>query len=393
MITQQLINRGGSKLEVTRHFIENGLDIPIPESVFWYSGQSLDSIRRDFERLRKPVIVRGSHPNDWHGMVGVIPTIRDVHTLSQVDKAIREIEAFMRTPEMKDFAEDEGFGYTPKAHALIQEQSCSPIGGSMLRYPNEPDKLIIEYVNCSARRRNRESILLAKYEEGSHVLSHSSLERSVRITDEELLQLIEMYKKVESCGLLPSGWSYHMEFGLSPLFFYQIRPFKQIEKPSFSVDQLYLGDTPHLRFDHTIGITPKEGIVLPFSVVPIAEFVFSTHEKPVCDITKPYGLVLDPREYYEDYAQFIPSGFYDNMPITVPIGRMVAFFKWEYLIDLFHGSYRFMKKAMISGFKYQSYNLGNTTLWGIPYSLQNYRGIGKLISDGTAGVFIPEEYL
>ena len=53
VISQELIGRGGSKLEITRALLEQEADVPIPNSIWRYYGQSLDSIREGFERLKK----------------------------------------------------------------------------------------------------------------------------------------------------------------------------------------------------------------------------------------------------------------------------------------------------------------------------------------------------
>ena len=64
MISDAIIQRGGSKLEITRAVIESGLKIPVPRSAWLYYGQDIGSLRGSFNDMRKPVIVRGSHPND-----------------------------------------------------------------------------------------------------------------------------------------------------------------------------------------------------------------------------------------------------------------------------------------------------------------------------------------
>lgn len=147
MLTQKLIDQGGSKLEATRLFLERGLKIPIPESTWHYHGQSLDNVRKEFNRLRKPVIVRGSDKYDWHGRIGVLPTIRDVHSFLDLEEAVRECENFMLRDDFKRFADDEGLGYTEEVHQLIQEQSPSNIVGSMIRHPNDLRKLILNYMD------------------------------------------------------------------------------------------------------------------------------------------------------------------------------------------------------------------------------------------------------
>src|SRR3989338_11113035 len=101
MITPQLIQRGGSKLEITRALLEAGIDMPIPRSTWKYYGQSLDSILPEFNKMKKPVIVRGSHPNDYHGFIDVIPTVRDVETVQELEIAIKRIEEEIESEDVK----------------------------------------------------------------------------------------------------------------------------------------------------------------------------------------------------------------------------------------------------------------------------------------------------
>jgi len=390
MLTQELINRGGSKLEATRLFLEEGLEIPIPKSLWLYTGESLESVKSDFEALKKPVIIRSSHRYDWHGMIGVIPTFRNKYIFKNLEDAVSIIESFMRTPEMKQFSVDDCGDYTEEVHFLIQEQT-SNIVGSMLRHPNDPDMIIINYFNLVERKWSREleslgepvyvpNISFARYSENIGLLDHDCCLDPDKITDREILELIEMYKNVENSGLLEDGWAYQMEFGLDPLMFFQVRPFKQIEMADFNFYELKI-DCPHLKIGNTYGTTPKEGVVLPFAVVRSRRFEKSTNKRPVCDITRPYGLIID----WE---------LKDNMPITVPMGMMKAFFTGQDLVALLHGSYRFMKKAEVSGFGYLGHKLGEEADWSmLPYVLKNFRGNAKLISDGKIGAIIPEEFL
>src|SRR3989338_3680674 len=132
MITPQLIQRGGSKLEITRALLEAGIDMPIPRSTWKYYGQSLDSILPEFNKMKKPVIVRGSHPNDYHGFIDVIPTVRDVETVQGLERAVKKIESRMYDPTVKAHCDDWGQPYSPEVHILLQEQSPSPVFGSML---------------------------------------------------------------------------------------------------------------------------------------------------------------------------------------------------------------------------------------------------------------------
>jgi len=380
MLTAELIRRGGSKLEATRLFLERGLDIPIPHSTWHYHGQPLDSIVTEFNKLRKPVIVRGSDRYDWHGRIGVLPTIRDVETFEGLEDAIKQTERFMFDADFKKFADDEGLGHTEEVHQLIQEQSSSNIVGSLLRHPNDPDRIVINYINRVERSSDsdyRAPVSMADYN-GGRIISRSSMDRFV--DDNKILEVVKMFEKIEASGLLESGWSYHMEFGLKPTLFYQIKPFKQIEEKDFFIYQCEF-DAPHLHLYDVIGKTPREGIVLQFKFTNKMAFDRSTHRNPLVDISKPYGLLLQDR------------GCGDEASITIPMGEMQAFFIKSGSIQLFHGTYRFMKRANVSCFNFWAENFKekNNTQFSMPERLLDYEGNARLIADGKSGVLIPLE--
>src|SRR3989339_215015 len=125
MITEEKIKRGGSKLEITREVLEGRLDIPVPISAWRYYGDDLAPLVNAFQGMKKPVIVRGSHPNDYHGFVDVVPTIRDVVSIPELEKAVRIIEDEVKSEDVRIHCEDWKQPFTPEVHILMQEQSRS----------------------------------------------------------------------------------------------------------------------------------------------------------------------------------------------------------------------------------------------------------------------------
>ncbi|MFA5992770.1 MAG: hypothetical protein WC796_03625 [Candidatus Pacearchaeota archaeon] len=383
MITQEQINRGGSKLEIIRALLERereGTNIPIPRSVWKYAGQSLDSVMPEIQRMREPLIVRGSHPNDYHGFIDVIPTFRDV-THTSVEEAIEKIESFMlgkhyivrpgvyvgdisrENEGLRVHCEDWGQPYTPEAHILIQEQSPSPIIGSMLRHPNT-NKLMIQYKDITDNNlMGRAPVSHAELEESSYWHHSSELE----IEDKEIREAIEMYEKLETSGILDDSFAQQIEFGLRPLLFFQARPFKSFQ-PAKSYERawnIHGKDFPIMTAMSCFGVTPEEGIEVSFYI-----------DKPEA-IDKPYGLIL-PHKIEESY------------PLHQRFGSLSVFcsdnFDWNFL---HHGVYRFMKKADYS--LVQLLVLGEARKdWR--HNLGVFRE-SRLFSDGKHAAVIPVKYL
>ncbi len=342
MISQEAIDRGGSKLEITRALLEGDTDIPVPNSTWKYYDQSLDSIRTDFEKMRKPLIVRGSHPNDYHGFIDVIPTHRNVFTFSALEDAVRDIEGTVAGEEVRIHSEDWNQHYTPAVHLLIQEQSPSKIVGSMIRHPHDKTKLRIQYADIQDRLSiPRGCLSFALIDDGKIVKHLSSLKEEQTVTNDDIRQVIEMYEQLEKSGVVDYSYSQQMEFGLKPLLFYQARPFKPFQ-PAQSFDIPVTKDQIYAESEECFGITPPEGIELPFVVGWWITLLGDRwKESPELGTDgKDYGLI-----------------FGKDLPETPPIGKkfrnMVAFASVSSAKNyLLHHSYRLMKKAQYSLMEY-----------------------------------------
>ncbi|MBS3136984.1 hypothetical protein J4232_01000 [Candidatus Woesearchaeota archaeon] len=96
MISEAEIQHGGSKLEITRALLEAGYGsqksgIPIQRSTFWYNGSDVEPLLKKFRRMKKPIIVRGSHPTDYHWGIDVFTTVKGISTEAELENAVRKI--------------------------------------------------------------------------------------------------------------------------------------------------------------------------------------------------------------------------------------------------------------------------------------------------------------
>ncbi|MEK6963436.1 MAG: hypothetical protein AABX70_03350 [Nanoarchaeota archaeon] len=379
MLTDALINRGGSKLEATRLFLERGLKIPIPRSAFLYAGQDVSSIKSEFEKLRKPIIVRGSHKTDWRGCVGAVPTLQNINSFTDLEKAIKEMEREMKTPEMNAFMVDDSGAYTSKLHFLVQEQSQSRMRGTMLLHPFskwEERTLFVDYFDIDSGGEGRGDF----YTHTPKLKSDGNWDKSFHRTSElsnskELDKLVEMYSKIVNSGLVSREWAYQVEFGLEPLSFYQIKAFKLLEEArSFSLLDNVRG-LKHLVFPDLIGATGEEGMVVDLKGVHPLELKNSSRNKPVCDVKRPYGLILQHR-------------LSNNLPITVPLGKL-EYFQPYAPFRLFHGTYRFMNRAQVTACGPAGKTADDSFNDDIIEEMENYTGKARVIANGVHGVLIP----
>ncbi|MBT4376631.1 hypothetical protein HOD29_04620 [archaeon] len=368
MINQEIIDRGGSKLEITRSVLEKELDIPVPNSSWKYYGESRDKLISDFNKMKKPVIVRGSHKNDNHGFIDVVPTVKYVRSVSDLEEAIDEIEFVVASEDVKRHSKDWEQSYTPEVHILMQEQS-GPIAGSMIRHPHDKDQLRIQY-----RDRGDEATPVSS----SFVFGkdHFYNDSWLGISDKKINELIEMYEKLENSGILDNNWSYQIEFGLNPLFFYQARPFKKFEKAGdFKIPRRLDSDFPYIHGNDSFGVTSEKGLNLPFV---FAESVDVASINPsLFDKEEPYALSLFDR-------------LTDTPSIENNFGNLKFFdSRAQGHNSLFHGNYRLMKKADFSLIAPYISNVDNMSREEIAKEFETSR----FFSNGLEGIVVPEKYL
>lgn len=377
MISEEAINRGGSKLEVTRALLEAEVDIPIPRSTWKYYSQDLDSVRADFEALRKPVIVRGSHRNDYHGFIDVIPTHKDVNSFSELELAIKDIEKVTSSHAVRVHSEDWGQSYTPEVHVLIQEQGSTFVG-SMLRHPHTGN-LHIQYTDVDrSKYYGKPSVSSGMVFKNGNFYTIDNVD----ISKDEIEEAVEMYLKLEASSILDTSYSQHVEFGLRPLMFYQARPFKKFNSVGdfgdFQLPHEFDEGYPIISSSMVFGITPEEGIELQFIQVRPRD-LYSDND-PINEGVESYGLILT-------------SKLYSPPPTGKRFGQMKALASASYETNfLFHENYRLVKKADISLIGFNLSNSNDLSLYHDSADLSMF-GNSRVFSNGYRGVIIPTQFL
>jgi hypothetical protein len=337
------IANNGSKLAIPEMLINKGFGtyksgIPIPKSVFIHYNEKVSEFEAEIRKLGGKLIVRGSHPNDYHGFIDVVPTRRNITSYEGVVKAVEYIREFMLCQEVKEHCADWGQPYTPETAIVVQEQ-VSNIVGTMMRHPHTK-KLEAQY-------NELHSGITVSFMRNDSGFQHRS-NTVPNISNYKMFQIISMYKKLEQAGI-DKQWAHQMEFSLKPGMFLQARPYMKFQKPTkFNLPELDHG-TPCIWSDNhgkrLFGITPEKGIEMKF---------FAKGRRHL----EAFGSA-DPQYTNKEYFERVTSDeksclvmkekHRDSIDVGLNIGNLGAYCTpcnpENYL---FHENYRLMKKARVS---------------------------------------------
>lgn len=271
-----------------------------------------------------PMIARGSHPNDHEGLVDVLRTMSHIWTRDGLKDCIEIIRKDANHPLIFGYNEYEGQAYDGKVGILVQRQTPDGLKGSVVEHPHERGTLLIDYVDFNI---HKDKLLNRVVVRGDDI--DNSLEICSPNTEISRM-VVDLYRRVRETGFIPDDMSFQMEFGINDIhypkredvvLFYQARPFKRFEEPTFELwDRTEYG---------CYGITPEEGIVLP--VVKInygnddqANEVGEPFAMIVECLTGPLRVACQPR----------------SMKAFLPIGLRVDYLE--------HNNYRWIRKADVS---------------------------------------------
>lgn len=285
----------------------------------------------------KSVIVRGSHPNDYWGLVDTLDTKKDIRSKGGVAKAITEIREEANKPDVYSYNayENEFYGnkeewqqYDGKIRIMIQP-FMDGSRGSMVENPHEKGTYLIDIVGRETDDFSSIDRIVAGKEGFGMRYARSAIARSESL----ISKIIELYKRVKETGFIPGDYSFHMEFGfpdrgsIDKVFFYQARPFKRFEEPPFELDTSIGGKYS------CFGITPQGGLELKV----VRAWCFP---KNVADIEHPFAMVMsiagDPK-----MRLWTPSFQPKNMAAFIPVGSPRTF-------SLEHNTYKWIAKAQVS---------------------------------------------
>lgn len=261
MLSNEEIQKYGGKVAILNHMGERIPSLSIPRYVVKSHGDPTKSLKSDFNAMRKPVIVRSSSPYEYGDFEGIFDSVRDVDSFDGLERAVRTVEESAVSNRAKKYAKQNGFSIDGKMHVILQEQSPSIFNGAMMRHPNNPDIIFINYL--SGRGANSQDYHSYAHSESGDAdnLPDSGFFSKHQVSEQTARLLVEKYKQIEAETDISKDHSLFVEFGLEPFAVYQARPFKKFETADFEVPLESSDDNMESNF--AFGITPPEGIVLP----------------------------------------------------------------------------------------------------------------------------------
>jgi len=318
----ELIQTYGGKGGIIKGLLEERVDVNIPPTAFLFAGESPTRVKEEFRSFRKPVIVRGSHPGDYAGLVGIVPTVKDVYDwkqfLAAVDK-VRDIEDDIRA---RKYARDEGTELVGMNVVLQEQQTDLHYRAIVLRHPNQPELVILNY--CNAKEPKGGLFRMSSWQ-GERIQNGVG---EGTLSEETIDSIVAMQTRIENANIIDKSFAHQIEFGFgsklrhdSSVVFYQARPFKPFRSADFCV-------TSGLLLGSVYGITPPEGITLP--VVRVS--YFDPMNPPDEDF------VLMTQENIKE----------DEVPLDISLKRMKVFIEPTHHAPLGHGSYRYHQRAEVS---------------------------------------------
>ena len=83
-----ILNYGG-KAAILNYITTKIPDMPVPRYVVKPAEQSVDSVLREFQSMKKPVTVRSSSPHEYADFEGIFESVQNVNNESDLIAAIK----------------------------------------------------------------------------------------------------------------------------------------------------------------------------------------------------------------------------------------------------------------------------------------------------------------
>ena len=121
MLSTEEIEHYGGKGAILNHIRDKLSDVPIPRYVVKQQGQWLWSIRKDLQKLQRPLIVRSSSPHEYGDFEGIFESVSNVKDKYSLKRAIEIVERSATSEKARTYAQQNDFEISRIIHTIIQE--------------------------------------------------------------------------------------------------------------------------------------------------------------------------------------------------------------------------------------------------------------------------------
>jgi hypothetical protein len=203
-------------------------------------------------------IVRGSHPHDFQGLVDILLT--EVSDAKEVSGSVDAIQRQARSSAVLSYGQYENPDFDGRVYVGIQPYMHVQ-KGSVVEHPNIPNHYLVTFVNANYEPISGDMTTGLYNSENGEMDRLNGFFGDVKGDEDRVQKVVDLYKLVDSAGLVKPGFSFQMEFlnTDSEVLITQVRAFKKKEQADFELNA---------RKRLVFGITPKEGIILPVFLSP-----------------------------------------------------------------------------------------------------------------------------
>ena len=259
---EELIEQVGGKaaglLWVKKHLPQ----IPQPRMIVATPGNNVEVIARAAieAKFQPPWIIRGSTPVDnLPGFEDAFPT-KVYDDLPRINNEMSDMVRIVQ--QTNNLGGQIGMQFDSEASVIIAEKSESNFTGTLVAHPNMEGMQLAGVADSSTMDLPKGFYFV----NNGQALHRNDLSKFFdpgrgRQLQEQVAQVGEWYKAITALPGFNSQMTYQLEFGLSPLLFFQVRDFLPIRQPAFQLEEETIDPRRKNLQPVVFGITPPEGIV------------------------------------------------------------------------------------------------------------------------------------
>lgn len=279
----ELVEKYGAKAGILIYIAERLPDIPQAPMVVNELGETTESLlaRADNVGIKWPRLFRSSAVAELTGYEGSFPTRRvlsyeEGHAVvsrnpnnyslyrnsEYFERGIKKEIDQVRYSPLRIKEAGEGQDLPDEINVIIAEQSPSLFIGTYIKHPNKEGVFLTTITSKSTIDTNdadRTSFSISVG--GVRELERYSLHHfGGEELEKQLAEVASWHDRIASLSDMDPSWSWQIEFGVDPVCLFQVRPFKPMKRPTFTLKPS--SGEKYSEKPIVIGTTSSPGLVL-----------------------------------------------------------------------------------------------------------------------------------